>query len=398
MSKRRDKRNRVLRSGESQRADGRYAFVYTDPFGRQKFLYSWKLEPTDPLPAGKRPCLSLREKEQEVAGSLADGVAPLGGGLTVLDLVEKYVAQKTGVRHNTQSGYSFVMNVLRREVFGTRRIDKVKLSDARAFLIKLQKEDGRGYSSIHVIRGVLRPAFQMAVEDDLLRKNPFQFALSTAVVNDSVTRVAISPEDEERFLEFVRQDNHYKRYYDGIYILFKTGVRISEFVGLTMRDIDLENGLIDINHQLQRKRDMQYVIEDTKTTSGTRVLPMTPDIKACFERIMQRPRPKIEPMIDGYTGFLYLDMNGQPHVALHWEHYFKFIREKYAKLYGDTLPYVSPHVCRHTYCTNMARAGMNPKTLQYLMGHADISITLNTYTHIGLEDAIKEVNRVSKFA
>ncbi|MBQ4417458.1 MAG: tyrosine-type recombinase/integrase, partial [Butyrivibrio sp.] len=118
----------------------------------------------------------------------------------------------------------------------------------------------------------------------------------------------------------------------------------------------------------------------------------------CFERILQRPRPKIEPMINGYTGFLFLDMNGNPYVALHWEHYFKFIREKYAKYHNDTLPYVSPHVCRHTYCTNMARAGMNPKTLQYLMGHADISVTLNTYTHIGLEDAIKEVNRVSKFA
>ena len=90
----------------------------------------------------------------------------------------------------------------------------------------MQQVDGRGYSSIHIIRGVVRPAFQMAVDDDLLGKNPFQFELNTVVVNDSVTREAITRKEERAFLEFVKNDKHFCKYYDGVYILFKTGLRI----------------------------------------------------------------------------------------------------------------------------------------------------------------------------
>ena len=225
--KRRDKKGRILRNGESQRADGRYAFVYTDCFGKQKFLYSWKLESTDPLPVGRRPCQSLREKEKVILRDINDGITPYGDNLTVLELVKKYIAQKTGVRHNTAANYNFVINIIKKEEFGALRIDKVKLSDAKAWLIKLQA-DGRGYSTIHSVRGVVRPAFQMAVDDDLIRKNPFEFQLCTVVVNDSVTRGAITRKQERKFLEFIKNDEHYKRYYDGMFILFKTGLRISD--------------------------------------------------------------------------------------------------------------------------------------------------------------------------
>lgn len=225
--KRRDKKGRILRNGESQRADGRYAFVYTDCFGKQKFLYSWKLESTDPLPVGRRPCQSLREKEKVILRDINDGITPYGDNLTVLELVKKYIAQKTGVRHNTAANYNFVINIIKKEEFGALRIDKVKLSDAKAWLIKLQA-DGRGYSTIHSVRGVVRPAFQMAVDDDLIRKNPFEFQLCTVVVNDSVTREAITRKQERKFLEFIKNDEHYKRYYDGMFVLFKTGLRISD--------------------------------------------------------------------------------------------------------------------------------------------------------------------------
>ena len=193
----------------------------------------------------------------------------------------------------------------------------------------------------------------------------------------------------------VRNDKHFSRYYEGIYILFKTGLRISEFVGLTLADLDMKNRTITVDHQLQRTSKMEYVIEATKTTSGTRVLPMTDDVYACFERIIaNRKAPKVEPIIGGKWGFLYLDKNGMPMVALHWEHYFKHICQKYNSIYKVQMPKVTPHVCRHTYCSNMAKSGMNPKTLQYLMGHSDIGVTLNTYTHIGFDDAQKELKRV----
>ena len=393
---RRDNKGRKLFNGESQRKDGKYEYKYQDAWGKRKTVYSWKLTPSDRVPAGKRNDISLREKEKQIQKDLNSNITPDGGNFTVLELVEKYISQKTGVRHNTRSNYNFVVNVIKKEAFGQKRIDKIKVSDAKEWLIKMQQIDGRGYSSIHTIRGVVRPAFQMAVDDDLLVKNPFEFQLNTVVVNDSVTREAITRQQERDFLEFVKNDKHFCKYYDGIYILFKTGLRLSEFVGLTKKSIDFENSRIIVDHQLQRTRDMKYIIEDTKTESGERMVPMTPEVKEAFQRILaNRKNPKVEPMVDGYSGFLFLDKNGRPMVALHWEKYFQHIREKYNKIYRVQMPKVTPHVCRHTFCSNMAKSGMNPKTLQYLMGHSDIGVTLNTYTHLGYDDAKEELKRVA---
>ena len=395
--KRKDKRGRILRNGECQRADGRYQYDYVDLNGQAKCLYSWKLEPTDPLPQGKRKCKSLREKEREVQRNIDDGIVPYGGQLTVLELTEKYILQKTGVRESTRAGYKTVTNILRKEDFGAKRIDKVKLSDVKGWLIKLQRKDGRSYSSIHTIRGVLRPAFQMAVDDDLIRKNPFEFQLATVIVNDSVTREAITHDEKRRFLEFVKNDKHFCKYYDGIYILFYTGMRISEFTGLTLKDIDLKEHTININHQLQRTSQMEYIIQPTKTGAGTRIIPMQEEVCECFKRIIKnRRKPKVEPMVDGKVGFLYLDKNDMPMVALHWEKYFQHIVEKYNKIYKVQMPKVTPHVCRHTYCSHCASSGMNPKHLQYLMGHSDIGVTLNTYTHVDFDNVKKEVKSLEK--
>lgn len=318
-----------------------------------------------------------------------------GRNLTVLTLVERYLKTKTGVRPNTRRNYNFVVNILRKEEFAQRTIKGIKVSDAKFFLIKLQ-QDGRGYSTVKTIRGVLRPAFQMAVDDDILVKNPFQFELVDVVVNDSVTREAISREDMRRFLKFVHDDNVYCKYYEVVYILFHTGLRISEFCGLTIRDIDFENNVIVIDHQLQRV-GMTLHIEKTKTSSGTRKIPMTRDVADNFRAIIEGREVRVqEKMVDGYCGFLFVDDAGLPEVAMHWEHRFNNMVDRFNAIYRVPVPNITPHVCRHTYCSNMARSGMNPKTLQYLMGHSDISITLNVYTHLGLDDARDEMGRLEE--
>jgi site-specific recombinase XerD len=393
--RRRDKRNRILRDGEYQRVDGRYRFRYTDVDGKEKNVYSWRLDRNDATPKGKKKELSLREKEKQIEADLFAHIITNGGNYTVLELVEKYISLKTGVRPSTAASYKTVINILKKETFGSRRIDGVRLSDAKEWLIKLQKIDGRGYSSIHSIRGVLRPAFQMAVDDDLLLKNPFGFELASVVVNDSVTREALTRKQERDLLRFIKEDNHFSKYYDAIFVLFYTGIRISEFCGLTISDIEFPDKRIKIDHQLQRTSKMQYIIQTPKTESGTRYVPMSDEVEQCFRRIIEnRVPPDTEPTVDEYTGFLFLDKNDMPMVALHWEKYMKHIVDKYNRIYRTQMPKVTPHVCRHTFCSNMAKSGMNPKMLQYIMGHADISVTLNTYTHVKFEDAKSEMNRI----
>lgn len=394
--KRRDNKNRILRTGESQRSDGKYMYRYVDANGKTQCLYSWKLVKTDILPAGKKDNGALRELEKKVQRDLDDEIIPEGDGFTVLSLVKKYISQKTGVKNTTRAGYGTVVNLLTADPFGNKRIDKVKLSDAKAWLIKLQQEKQKSYSTIHTIRGVVRPAFQMAVDDDILRKNPFEFQLATVLVNDSVTREAITRKEERTFLEFIKNDTHYSKYYDGMYVLFKTGMRISEFTGLTLSDLDMKNRTINIDHQLQKTGTLVY-IDTTKTYAGKRVIPMTDGVYEAFKNILAvRPKFKVEPMIDGYSGFLWFDKDGKPMVAMHWEKYFQHAVNKYNSIYRVQLPKITPHVCRHTYCSNMAKSGMNPKVLQYLMGHSDISVTLNTYTHLKLDDAKEEMEKLAK--
>lgn len=96
VAKRKDKRGRNLRNGECQRKDGRYQYEYTDVDGEVKCIYSWKLEPTDSLPSGKRQCLSLREREHEINRALAL-CQSLCSNITVLDLVKRYVLLKKTV-------------------------------------------------------------------------------------------------------------------------------------------------------------------------------------------------------------------------------------------------------------------------------------------------------------
>ena len=357
-------------------------------------MYSWKLEPTDKLPAGKKPCISLRELEKQIGYDLESQLDPMKRNITVNELVERYLSTKTGAKHSTVANYNFVKNILKKEEFSETKIVNIKTSDAKLFLIKMQS-DGKGYSTVKSVRGVLRPAFQMAVDDDILNKNPFEFQLAGVVVNDSHTRTAITREQMRQFLKFVHDDNCYCKYYEVVYILFHTGMRISEFCGLTLKDIDLKNRIVNIDHQLQRTSDMQYVIESTKTNAGTRKLPITEEVARCFQAIIEDREPQQrEKMIDGYAGFLFYDKDNNPLVAMHWEHRFNHMVQRYNDIYRIQIPNITPHVCRHTYCSNMAKSGMNPKTLQYLMGHSDIGVTLNTYTHLGLEDAEDELKRM----
>ena len=237
----------------------------------------------------------------------------------------------------------------------------------------------------------------MAVDDEVIRLNPFDFQMASVLIDDRGRREAISKKEMEKFLKFVHDDNCYYKYYEAFYILFHTGLRISEFCGLTVSDVDFSRMQIRVDHQLQRTRNMEYVIEDTKTESGERFVPMTQKVAACFRRVIANRRaPDVEPMIDGRVGFLFLDKNNMPTVALHWEHYFKRILDKYNSIYKVQMPKGTPHVCRHTFCSNMAKSGMNPKTLQYIMGHSDISVTLNVYSHVDFEDAQAEMERISK--
>lgn len=393
--KRTDSRGRILRNGEYQKADGRYAFRYVDARGKTRFVYSWTLTKKDKAPSRKKVGPPLRLLEEQIERDLVFGVAP--EKITVLELAERYTATRQTVRRTTKRGYNTVLNFLRQDNFGARLIADVTTLEAREWLVHLQKDCGKRFSSVQSIRGVLRPAFRLAEEDMLVKRNPFDFELMDVLVNDSVSRESVSARDERRFLEFMRLDGHYSQYYDAFLILFRTGLRVSELCGLTLDDVDFERGSIRVDKQLQRASDGIRYIERPKTRRGERYVPMGQEVVDAFKRVMAcRETPDIEPVIDGVSGFLFLDINQMPCVGMHWEHRMSRAVAKYNRIYREPLPKMTPHMCRHTFATRMARNGMSPVRLKYIMGHADIATTYNIYTHMGFDDVRDEMLRIDR--
>lgn len=392
--KRRDSKGRILKTGESQRKDGRYAYKYIDTFGKPQFLYAWKLVSTDRTPAGKRDDRALRDKIKELEKDLMDGIDTIGKQMTVCQLFVKHTSQKRNVKRGTKAGRKCLLDILKEDKLGTRTIDTVKLSDGKEWIIRM-KENGYAYKTISNYKRSLKAIFYTAIQDDCIRKNPFDFKVSDILEDDTKPKELLLPEQEESLLLFAESDNIYRKNCDEIIILLGTGLRISELCGLTVSDLDFKNRLINVDHQLLRDKEIGYYIDIPKTKSGIRQLPMTEEVYQALQRVIKN-RTKQEPIaIDGYSNFLFIKKDGYPKVAGNIESAIRGLIKKYKKKSTQEFPNVTPHTFRHSFCTRLANAGMNPKALQYLMGHSNITMTLDYYAHATFNSAKAEMERVA---
>ena len=225
--KRRDNKGRILHTGESQRTDGKYLYKYVDAFGNTKYVYAWRLTPTDPTPKGKREKLSLRELEQQIRRDIEDGIDSTGKKMTLCQLYAKQNAQRANVKKSTMKQREQLMRLLKEDKLGARSIDTIKPSDAKEWAVRM-KDKGFSYNTINNHKRSLKASFYIAIQDDCVRKNPFDFKLSEVLENDTKEKVALTEEQEQALLSFIKTDNVYHKYYDDVLILLKTGLRISD--------------------------------------------------------------------------------------------------------------------------------------------------------------------------
>ena len=204
----------------------------------------------------------------------------------------------------------------------------------------------------------------------------------------------MTKEQESSLLDFMAGDTVYRKYRDEVIILLGTGLRISEFCGLTVDDVDMDGQKVLVSHQLLRYKG--YSIGKPKTESGLREIPMLPEVHEAFQRVLGHRRDS-RVMVDGYKDFLFLTCSCQPRVAGDYDNMFRRLAIKHNKKNSGTpLPDAfTPHVLRHTFCTKMANAGMNPKNLQYIMGHSSITMTMDYYAHATYASAKEEMERIS---
>ena len=390
MQRRKDSRGRVLEKGESQRKDGRYVYQYIDNWGARKSVYASNLS-------------DLRKVKKQILRDLEDGIDVRGGEITLNEQFDKYLALKTKLANSTRQNYINMWNGhVRNASFGRKRICDIKKSDIIRFYNDLQ-DAGLKYSTIKTFHCMIAPCLELAVEDDVLRKNPGRGCLR-GFENDADKKTALTKKEQEELLAFVRGSNVYAVYYPMLVFMIGTAVRCGEAIGLTWKDVDFKKREISIRHQLiYKKKDGKYgfYADTPKTDAGIRTIPMTREV--CRALLDQREQQlargwKTNVCIDGYEDFVFSTKNKNPVMPSAVNNFLLNIVNGYNKSEGKKvqMPHISAHVLRHTGCTRMSEAGIDPKVLQYIMGHSKISVTMEVYNHVSAERNHKEMEKLER--
>lgn len=395
MAIRKDLKGRKLKEGETQRKDGKYCYTYRDCNGKRKSVYSWKLDVHDRVPSGKRETLSLREIERQIEHDMQDGIISCGGGYTVSGWFERFLFLKRNIKPRTVLLYQRVLNILKDDSFGSLRIDEVTASRAKVFFISLQDEKGYSFGTLKEYHIILKSAFNMAFDDGLIRRNPLNFSMSSVLRDDTMPKEALTEEQMSLFLDYLRNDSYYRRYYDAVFILLNTGMRSGELSALTTQDIDLENREIIVKHQTRRSSDGVCHIEPPKSVSSVRMIPIASnELYVILARLVRKANErKMQPMIDGCRGFIFCLPDGMPTYSETWTSRFKCMNKGFNKSHPEEKIKITPHICRHTYLSRLNMNGVNPKVIQAVAGHANVNLSMNRYVHIQDDDVKKELMR-----
>jgi len=377
--KRRDNKGRILRTGESQRADLTYMYRYSTPDGKRKTIYAPTLK-------------ELRDKEDVIIASLSNGNYKEESDMTVGELLELLMQQKSQVlRESTIYTYQSQIRRIQKDEIYNQKVTKIRVSTAKAYALRLHES---GLTSWHVknVCCLLRAAFTIACEDDLIPKNPFAFDLKSVITVKKSTRASLSEDEQQQFLDFIMGDKVFAKYLDEVLVLLHTGVRLGEFCALTLDDVDLKARCLTINKQIYCYKGV-ISIREPKSKSGYRIIPLDDVSYMAFRRIVARAEERGSPTADGVSGFLFVTNRGA--IAQHniYDALFNRMSERFNAKHGTDIR-ITPHILRHTFCTNLVRAGIDLKSLQYIMGHGNVDLTLNTYTHFGYEDAKKSFAKV----
>ena len=385
---RKDTKGRALRKGESQRSlDGRYVYTYTDPLGRRKFIYSMDLA-------------ELREKEKKLMKDQLDGLDLYAQGkATINDTFDRYMSTKYDLRDTTRSNYLYTYDHFVREDFGKKKLIDIKYSDVLQYYYYLLNEKDIELNTLDSVHGLLHPTFQLAVRDDIIRKNPTDGVMrevSKKAGKNKGTRHALTVDEQRAFMDFIAGHPVYYKWWPLFTVLLGTGTRIGECLGLRWKDIDFDKNIITIDHSMVyypvgEDRRSERRISQPKTEAGIRTIPLLDVVRDALE--MEREEQKEtgfnRSSIDGMTGFVFQNRFGDVPNPQSVNRAIKRIINSYnadeilnaKKENRDPLllPDFSCHHLRHTFATRLCEAESNLKVIQSVMGHRNIETTMDIY-------------------
>ncbi|MCR4677137.1 MAG: site-specific integrase [Lachnospiraceae bacterium] len=395
------KDRRLLRKGEYIRGDG-YEFKYTDSFGKRHSVYANSLD-------------ELRQKEEALHRDILDGIKSADRTLTINDYFNTWLDVKSGIRDSTR--YSYVRPYLRyvQPGFGNTKLKDLSYSQIIRFYKDLAYKKNLSFSSIRTINCVLSMILDVAVRDSVLRGNPCRGALSELQRELPPPKKikALTIEEERVFVEFLRHSETFFRYYPVFITQLFTGCRVGEVLALRLQDCDFTKNEISISHSLMcydlsGGKGSKYCVNDPKTKSSFRKVPMLPIVKEAIqtELSVQHTRGiKCKDVIDGLTGFIFI--NSQGHVYNHKKlntQLYKIsnainrgIRNGTIETELEEFPILHNHILRHTFATRMREAHADYFATSQILGHKKTDITLSTYTDASLEFKAQAIAALEDF-
>jgi len=414
--KRKDGKGRVLHDNEYVRSDGRYGYQYSDLKGNRKMIYSWRLLETDPVPKGKAWCESLREMEKTILKDKLDGIE-VKSKLTLNDRWDAYIADKPELKQSTRTNYKYMYDKYIRDDIGQRPIKSITYSDCKKFFNKLIHELGFKARSVEIINTLLHPVFRIAVRDNLIRTNPTDGIIAELKRSNEWVmekRHALTEEQQQAFVNYVRNHKVYVHWDPLITCLLGTGCRIGEMLGLRWEDIYWNDGIISINHsliyRLQDDGTVKFRVTTTKTKNSNREIPMFDSVKKALRAEYQRQSKEgfCLDEIEGFTGFIWMNRDG--HVMS--PHNLNRALDRITKDYNAEekvmakkehrkpryLPHFTAHHLRHTFCTRICENETDLKLIQEIMGHADITTTMDVYNESNRERKKERFAKLEKIA
>ena len=383
-----------MKNGETERKDGRYMYRYTDSrTGQRKTIYAKDLP-------------DLRMKEKSILSDVENNIRTDGNvkNLTANDLFRRYLEIKE-ISDSTKVNYRSTWKNNVEDSVGKYKVVQILPSDIKKLYSDLSQK-GLAKSSIKRVHNLLHPVLEMAVDDDIIRKNPVKSVWSD-YGHEAKEKKALTLGQQKQLMEFVKSDTTYNAYCPMLTTMLGTGVRCGELVGLTWDDVDMEKREIHIRRTLVYKDygdGLRLHVSTPKTKSGIRTIPMSDSVYNAFagqkklNSLLGKDRNVFE--VDGCRDFVFITRNGRPLLMCSVNKVLSnIVKAVNAQGQEEPFPAISAHTMRHTFCTRMAENGMDIKVLQYLMGHANINITMQVYNHITDSSRIeKELARINALA
>lgn len=396
--KRKDKKGRILKDGESQRSNGRYEYKFIDSDGERRSVYSWRLVESDVTPAGKKQDVPLRVKEQEIQSKLQDEIVVSAQKTTLNELFILHMSL-VELSNATRENYNYMWDKFVKDSLGKAEVDKLKKSDILKFYSD-KKKSGMADGTIQMFQKMIKPSLQLAVEDHLIRSNPAAGCCKKYAGEDADKKIALTKEQVDIFFEELHKYGARQDYEPLFHIMLGLSCRRGELIGLTWKDVDMQEKTVTIDHSvLYRRKDgvRQFYAKSTKTCN-TRVIPMTQEVYDSFAIMQERHLySNGNAEVDGYSDFIFTSATGDtPLYPDNINNIINKIVKRYNRTAEKPLPNISCHIFRHTGCTRMAEAGVDINTICYIMGHSSFKMVLKVYDHVNLERARKQMSKLDE--